>query len=68
MKAIYVPKNFVAWHHLMHQATNVQCHNSKQHFKLSVKTHIHILNSLKKPLLRSLQTLFLTSKDSVDNN
>jgi len=63
MKAVYVPNSYVTWHHLMHQATDVQCHNSKQHFKLSVITHIHIRNSLKKPLLSSLQTLSLTSND-----
>ena len=48
MKAIYVPNSFVAWHHLMHQATDVECHNSKQHFKLPVITHIRFHNSFEK--------------------
>lgn len=67
MKAIYVPNSSVSGHHLMHPAADVQCHNRKQHFKLFIITHIHIHNSLKRPLLISLQTLLLTSNDSVDD-
>jgi len=66
MKAVYVPNSSVAGHHLMHVA--VQCHNRKQHFKLFIITHVHIHNSLKRPLLISLQTLMLTCNDSVDDH
>jgi hypothetical protein len=50
MKETYVPNNFDAWHHLMHQAVNVQCHNRK-HFKWLVITNVHVQNLLKNTLI-----------------